>query len=573
MAEQVDTEMRVHAILVDTRSIQKFIFGGNRLKTNIGASYLVTEVFNKHLFPVIEKDLKIPIDTETWEDRIPVELLERERQAVVAANAGGNALVLFSKGVGDEERKEVVRLFSQALLTEVPGLHIGAAHGEVRVGDVTMFEDLKNTLFKSLKENQNTIFPQVSLPYTGLTQRCPVNGETANCWYFDREAPHFYSQETVCKLEASGKATKRLKDLLHDKLQAQDPSGAAAKSLEDFEFPTEFAEIGRVKNEKNFFAIVHIDGNNMGVKFQNCESMSERSRLSKAVGEKTWHSFARLMTTIVEEHAAYVEKHGTGRREGEKPYLPIRPIIIGGDDVTFVCSAHRALDYVKRFMGYMMDPAVGDVQEEEAKQIDCCAGIAFLKVTYPFSRGYELAEELCGAAKAEMRAQQAGTGKGSCWLDFALLHGEQAPTLSQIRAQEYTGADSKSGGLHFGPYQLFTENAAENPRDLENLLEAVRSLQGIATSAEGTAEDGEKPAEQTSMGRGKAKELREALRHGKPAVQQFCTQLQHLGKCLPKVPGWEAYEANGLFLDKVTPYIDAIEMMEFLPEEEKEHEA
>lgn len=39
MAEQV--EQTVRALLFDTRSIQKYIFSGNRLKTNIGASYIV----------------------------------------------------------------------------------------------------------------------------------------------------------------------------------------------------------------------------------------------------------------------------------------------------------------------------------------------------------------------------------------------------------------------------------------------------------------------------------------------------------------------------------------------------
>ena len=33
--------IKLQAILFDTRSIQKYIFASNRLKTNIGASFLV----------------------------------------------------------------------------------------------------------------------------------------------------------------------------------------------------------------------------------------------------------------------------------------------------------------------------------------------------------------------------------------------------------------------------------------------------------------------------------------------------------------------------------------------------
>ena len=41
------------AILFDTRSIQRYIYTGNRLKTNIGASYLVKHVFSDILVPVL----------------------------------------------------------------------------------------------------------------------------------------------------------------------------------------------------------------------------------------------------------------------------------------------------------------------------------------------------------------------------------------------------------------------------------------------------------------------------------------------------------------------------------------
>ena len=38
--------MEVKAILFDTRSIQQYIFAGNKLKTNIGASYIVDRLFS-----------------------------------------------------------------------------------------------------------------------------------------------------------------------------------------------------------------------------------------------------------------------------------------------------------------------------------------------------------------------------------------------------------------------------------------------------------------------------------------------------------------------------------------------
>ena len=45
----------VAAVLLDTRSIQKYVFGCNELKTNVGASYIVDKIFEELL---AEKILK-----------------------------------------------------------------------------------------------------------------------------------------------------------------------------------------------------------------------------------------------------------------------------------------------------------------------------------------------------------------------------------------------------------------------------------------------------------------------------------------------------------------------------------
>ena len=41
--------MNVKAILLDTQSIQKYIFSGTKLRTNVGASFIVDKVFDSIL--------------------------------------------------------------------------------------------------------------------------------------------------------------------------------------------------------------------------------------------------------------------------------------------------------------------------------------------------------------------------------------------------------------------------------------------------------------------------------------------------------------------------------------------
>ena len=101
----------------------------------------------------------------------------------MAANGGGNALLLFSGDVTHEELIQIVRRFSALVLVEIPGLHLGAACGTLRLSNEEFQTDLK-ALFQQLKLVQNHVFPVVSIPYTGLTLTCPINGETAN--YYEK---------------------------------------------------------------------------------------------------------------------------------------------------------------------------------------------------------------------------------------------------------------------------------------------------------------------------------------------------------------------------------------------------
>ena len=102
--------MSVQALLFDTRSIQKYIFSGNRLKTNIGASYIVEHIFDDVLVKEILTDPAFglgTVDRESWKTRTEP-LRELPAPCYVAYIGGGNALILFKEEVADcrsEERR------------------------------------------------------------------------------------------------------------------------------------------------------------------------------------------------------------------------------------------------------------------------------------------------------------------------------------------------------------------------------------------------------------------------------------------------------------------------------------
>ena len=556
----------IRALLFDTRSIQRYIFSGSRLKTQIGASYLIVQVFQKYL---VEETLCEEFGSSEVEDLSDpkalasgesVDWAKMETKCRVAYIGGGNALVLLRGDVTEEKAKQIVTSFTTRLLAACPGLHTGAAFSEhIDFSSPASFRETFDALYKKLKQNQNTVFPAVHMPYTGLTHACSLSGETAD--FFDSNhvlardgsSQRFFSQEMAAKAVAAQGADQHLHKILSHFLAVMDERDGTERHLkfDEFAFPMELDLMGQcsggttANDPCNDIAIVHIDGNNMGKKFQQCEDLSARRALSLALLHRSQEAFAALVAEIMDEYETYTFLSLERR---PKKYLPLRPIILGGDDITFVCAAQVALHYTTRLMKLLAAP---DEKEPAGlkKGMDCCGGIAILPTSYPFFRGYELAEQLCGAAKAEMRKRLAADGTGSSsWIDFAILHGEQPPELIQLREQEYRGL---RGTLHFGPYRV---DAGEG--DVQNAVHLVRAAHALH-----------------KLPSNKVKELREILTRDEHTTRQFLTQMAHLDIDFPVVAGWEAYgKGEALWHENRTPYVDAIEMMDYIPKEFDEEE-
>lgn len=530
---------KVGAILLDTRSIQKYVFGCNKLKTNTGASYLVDGIFTEAMVNVLKNSgLKMPAE----DLKEAKKLMMSEDNAVeceIAYIGGGNMLILVRKG---EESlricRELVKEWSLKVLLEAPGLKTGAAIGEIDLSEAN-FQDSLNTLYKQLKENQNNILPQVDLPYTGFTIECDYSGKAVNT--YNKDYQRLVSAEVAAKIKAFKPADEKIKTCFHDQLG-------------DFEFCSELESLG-YKEGESYISVIHIDGNNMGVKFSNCRNMKERKNLSKKVQKTVERAFGELIKIIVSEYDSYgdvLDMHVLNK--GNKQLLPLRPIIIGGDDITFICPGRMGLQYAQAFIEAVNKEALLDkdlynhIKKETGKQINrslsCCAGVAIVPAKYPFFRAYELAEQLCDEAKEKSRKDDGN------YLDFAILHGEKYGDIKLLRKEQY---ESANGNLHYGPYNVLGK---------ENDKQSVKGLLALSRELAGD-----------KMPRNKVKDLRRVLHEDKHSMSiflencpEFC-ELVKKGNKLAKVVADDLWDkVKNRDKDKVTfatRYIDAIEVIDF----------
>lgn len=539
---------KVGAILLDTRSIQKYVFGCNKLKTNTGASFLVDGIFTEAMVNVLKQSgLKMP-DTD-WDKAGALEMTKEhpDMECEIAYIGGGNMLILVRKG---EESlricRELVQKWSLKVLLEAPGLKTGAAIGEIDLSKEN-FQDSLKALYKQLKENQNNVLPQVDLPYTGFTIECDYSGKAVNT--YNKDYQRLVSAEVAAKIKAFKPADGKIKACFHDELG-------------DFEFCSELESLG-YKEGESYISVIHIDGNNMGVKFSNCRDMLERKSLSLKVRKTVENAFAKLVKKIVSEYDSYADVLDMRvLKQGNKRLLPLRPIIIGGDDITFICPGRMGLQYAQAFIEYvnsedLLDKELfsGKLYDEDlythikkitgkqiSRSLSCCAGVAIVSAKYPFFRAYELAEQLCDEAKEKSRKDDGN------YLDFAILHGEKYGDIQMLRKEQY---ESANGNLHYGPYNVLGK---ENER---------QSVKGLLALSEKLAGD--------KMPRNKVKDLRRVLHEDKHSMSIFlenCPEICELVKKENKLATVTADDLWDKFEDKdkvtfATRYIDAIEAIDF----------
>ncbi|MCP4215245.1 MAG: hypothetical protein GY765_11335, partial [bacterium] len=164
-----------YAVILDTASIQQYIFSGKQLKENIGASFLVKEAFESMLLQVLHKiasDLKTAFTKEDWNrwKTVPETIPCRERPIDIGYIGGGNAIVYFTE---KDHADQLVKEWTLQLLQKAPGLQTSTA---VMKFDLENFQSELVLLHDKLKENSHRLIPQTVIPGHGITASCVTNG-------------------------------------------------------------------------------------------------------------------------------------------------------------------------------------------------------------------------------------------------------------------------------------------------------------------------------------------------------------------------------------------------------------
>lgn len=262
---------------------------------------------------------------------------------------------------------------------------------------------------------------------------------------------------------------------------------SSVRPPQGWEFPSEFEKLA---GDENFIAVVHIDGNAMGKRVEgiykkNAGTWEECCRtlrkFSEGIQKDFETAFEKTVTTVC------------GQFEQEKDrVLPIRPVILAGDDVCFVTKGSIGLECARVFLEQLTKLT----NAADGCGYAACAGAALVHTKFPFYQAYQLAEELCSSAK-KFGSSIDETGAISA-MDWHIEFGQLKENLGSIR-EEYETEDGNR--LELRPVAVIAPNCYKKAIDVRT-YDFVKCLcQSMDIS-------------QSLVARSKMKQFREALKQG-----------------------------------------------------------
>jgi hypothetical protein len=519
-------------VIIDSGGIQDYVFGSNKLQLNVAASYLVALATRDWVIETLSDDglglthNVLNINDEGMPFDLSKKIEEGEIDVEVILAGGGNTRLIFREGT---DAQEFIRRLSYRILEEAPGLRI-TFQSKTFDWDKDALGGKDGIIAKAIRE--------LARRKAQLSQHPPVlgMGVTVQDIYTGLPAVginkdgNAVSAEIAAKFKKLDEANQRLHDLFKSEMEGY----KFAWRFEDIKSPVDST---RDDDTARYIAVVHADGNSMGKRIRALSDTFDQA----GDGNRKYINATRTFSESIRKRALKTVRQliqktiavlGAPTRD---TYLPFRPIVFGGDDITFVTEGHWGLTlaayYIQQFSsGYYTDG-------EKNYRAYARAGVAVVKAHYPFARAYELAESLAQSAKEQI--PDGGQGSAIDW-HFAPL----GPIfdLKEIRKREYTG--DNGGNLLMRPVHFATES--NDWRSWNNLKKIVREFN-----------EKDKWTEKHN----KVMRLRSALRQGPNAVKNFIKTYKV--DLLPEVEGLTKDVRKTGWTENRCVYFDAIETKDF----------
>lgn len=396
----------------EIHGIQNFIFSTNKLKEMVGASQLIADV--------------------------PKQLLKKNvnEDSIIQLAAGGIKCLLTD----EQKAKQLYQNLPKLVAENAPEVSISQYI-------VNIEEDLEQKHFDELQRGldaqRQTSYPMF---YNGI-MGSQISRETGKA-IVGKFKNDFLDQAALTKRRKTDNTE------LNKLYQIENY---------DVRYPLDLEELTKDSSEErdNWIAVIHADGNNLGKTIRSIISAEK----DKPLWYHTLTKFSNqldIATKTAFEKAVLATFDKQLLENAATIPLPLRPIILGGDDLTVIINADNAITFMSHYLEAF------EVQTREKLQelnlsipldgFSACAGIAFTKTKFPFHYGVSMAEALCKEAKNRCKAI-AGKGKVESALMFHRIRDAIFDSYEELKEREL---DFSTIQFDAGPYVLNTAHTSLN---------------------------------------------------------------------------------------------------------------
>ncbi len=460
----------MYLVLIETSGNQNYIFSTNKLRENIGASELTYRAGTEWVLKAVEKITHIVLwDEDTTKLRKnllnpilnkSIENLDSVVEVLIATS--GKALLLTKEY---ENAKQIVQEVTLKAIKEAPSLDIcgvisspfdwwnSPSFKEHGLGSVNREVHKKFEIARSQRPSPISRF--LRLP---VVDECATSGLPASP-KIDKRSGKNISSVSFSKQSENEEAFIRVAKLLRkderqicfarnigelDRMFGENEN--SSNSLDQ-----ESNELDGSDDKMSWRAIIHADGNGLGEIFLNFDTLVSSNRdyvdkyrkFSLALDVCTESAFLKALNV-------FVCNPDFNHNISVKRKIPIIPLVLGGDDLTVVCDGRYALNFTYKFLRAFEQETskaehyngiIAEVAKEALKvepgRLSACAGVAIVKLHFPFSVAYELAESLMKSAKTVKKNVTAPDDNNKPYpcsaLDFHILYDSSDVKLEQIR--------------------------------------------------------------------------------------------------------------------------------------------
>lgn len=516
----MDNKEKYILAMYDVRGIQNYIFRTPDLKSAIGASTLVEGIIETALKDAIEQEMQngriLTTDLVWFEEECgPKQYVEDAYDIQILFIGGGNAFVIFR---GKDLAVAINRKMAKYILEKTYALQLAVAMIEKSDDYQKDQADIRRKM-EQVKRRISAATPFGATPAVRIDARTgyPIT--------------HLSGEEEYSTEAFNKKKTAEIKRRDY----------AEEEKLID--------SLRTKKGVDSNVAVIHIDGNNLGLSIRSMlldkksyqEGVSAQRQLSYLID----HSYK----SVFYDMKGYIEKYGSQSidlkiKEND---LYIIPVVLAGDDITYVCNGRVALESVnyfakeisKRSMSADDDPLV-----RERYSFSICAGIAYANSHFPFHIAYDIAEECCESAKKTAKLpENMQDGKIGNWVDFHICRNIQARNLKEMRLREYVTGTGEV--LLTRPYFIKGDHQTAGPV-FDALGTSTQSISSLINSMSYFL---------TKVPRKISKQLRNTYPLGRYEVEQLKAFLISRGHNMPNQT-YEMYDGTH------AKWYDALELMD-----------